>query len=447
MMVLGDILGFSFYGGRQLVVMAMMCFGRRWVVVCKEVGGDVEGSEAFMDGDGEVEMGESDGGMVECDGKSKKASHSPKPVPNSKQRLHLLYTDLCCSMRVKSINGKQYVLVIVDDYSRYTWVHVLRSKDQAPEEIKTFLKKIQVLLQAPVIINDCEDIRKLGVKDDIGFFIGYSANSCAYRVYNQRKNKIMETMNVTFDELSAMAFGQRSSKVGLQRMTYGQISSGLGLTYAPSTITSQKPTKRELDLLFEAMYDDYIGGQPSAAPRTTPATPAPQVLQTPTASTTTADTTQQQNVQQQDNQALLQPETDANNVPNAMPDGDVFENPFAPPSTSSAESTSLQYVDPSNMHTFYQPYQHDYRWTKDHPLEQHDEENTVIKNKTRLVVGGYRQEEVIDFEESFAPVARMEAIRIFLAYATLQIVYCIPNGCENFFPAWFVKGRRVRVST
>ncbi|GJX28609.1 retrovirus-related pol polyprotein from transposon TNT 1-94 [Tanacetum coccineum] len=50
-------------------------------------------------------------------------------------------------------------------------------------------------------------------------------------------------------------------------------------------------------------------------------------------------------------------------------------------------------------------------------LESHDEENTVIRNKTRLVVRGYHQEEGIDFEESFAPVARMEAIRIFLAYA------------------------------
>nr|GEW46425.1 retrovirus-related Pol polyprotein from transposon TNT 1-94 [Tanacetum cinerariifolium] len=47
---------------------------------------------------------------------------------------------------------------------------------------------------------------------------------------------------------------------------------------------------------------------------------------------------------------------------------------------------------------------------------KHDEENMVIRNKTRLVVRGYRQEEGIDFEESFTPVARMEAIRIFLAY-------------------------------
>nr|GEV54039.1 Gag-Pol polyprotein [Tanacetum cinerariifolium] len=57
-------------------------------------------------------------------GKSKRASHPPKPVPNSRQRLHLLHMDLCGPMRIASINGKRYVLVIVDDYSRYTWTLV-----------------------------------------------------------------------------------------------------------------------------------------------------------------------------------------------------------------------------------------------------------------------------------------------------------------------------------
>ncbi|GKE22743.1 retrovirus-related pol polyprotein from transposon TNT 1-94, partial [Tanacetum coccineum] len=52
---------------------------------------------------------------------------------------------------------------------------------------------------------------------------------------------------------------------------------------------------------------------------------------------------------------------------------------------------------------------------------KHDEENKVIRNKTRLVVRGYHQEEGIDFEESFALVARMEAIRIFLAYAANKL--------------------------
>ncbi|GJR45123.1 retrovirus-related pol polyprotein from transposon TNT 1-94 [Tanacetum coccineum] len=298
--------------------------------------------------------------------------------------------------------------------------------------------------------NDREDIGKLGAKGDIGFFIGYSADSRAYRVYNRRKKKITETMNVTFYELSAMAVEQSSSKPELQSMTSGQISSGLDLTYAPSTITTQQPTEGELDLLFEAMHDDYIGGQPLAALRTGPAAQAPQDVD--------ELETQQQHAQHQ-------PVTIAYNVPNAMFNENTFVNPFATPSISAVESSSSQYVDPSNMHTFYQPYPHEYQWTKDHPLEQvigepsravltrnqlrsdgdmfmyaltvlvppsdnikpltlkwlfknkHDEENTLIRNKTRLVVRGYRQEEGIDFEESFAPVSRMEAIRIFLAYA------------------------------
>nr|GEX04377.1 integrase, catalytic region, zinc finger, CCHC-type, peptidase aspartic, catalytic [Tanacetum cinerariifolium] len=79
-------------------------------------------------------------------GKSKIASHPPKPVSNLKQRLHLLHMDLCGPMRVASINGKRYVLVIVDDYSRYTWVHFLITKDETPEVIKSFLNKISVRL-------------------------------------------------------------------------------------------------------------------------------------------------------------------------------------------------------------------------------------------------------------------------------------------------------------
>nr|GFD18962.1 integrase, catalytic region, zinc finger, CCHC-type, peptidase aspartic, catalytic [Tanacetum cinerariifolium] len=125
--------------------------------------------------------------------------------------------------------------------------------------------------------NDREDIGKLGAKGNIGFFIRYSVDSCAYRIYNRRTKKIMETMNVSFDELSAMAFEQRSSKPGLQFMTSGQICSGLDLTYAPSTITKHQPTEGELDLLFEAMYDDYFGGQPSATVENVLTVQEPQV--------------------------------------------------------------------------------------------------------------------------------------------------------------------------
>ncbi|GJR35729.1 retrovirus-related pol polyprotein from transposon TNT 1-94 [Tanacetum coccineum] len=162
------------------------------------------------------------------------------------------------------------------------------------------------------------------------------------------------------------------------------------------------------------------------------------------------------------------------NLSESRLDGNTFVNPFATPSTSATESSSSQYVDPSNMYTFYQPYPHEYQWTKDHPLEQvieepsqpvlirnqlrsdgdmcmyaltvsslepknvkeamidpHDEENMVIRNKTRLVVRGYHQEEGIDFEESFAPVARMEAIRIFLAYVAHKSFIVFSNGTKT----------------
>nr|GEV05551.1 uncharacterized mitochondrial protein AtMg00810-like [Tanacetum cinerariifolium] len=341
-------------------------------------------------------------------GKNKRASYLPKPVLNSKQRLHLLHMDLCGLMRVASINGKWYVLVIVDDYSRLTWEYFdsvgithETSAAKTPQQNRVVEHRNHMLVEAARTI-----------------------------VYNRRTKKIMETMNVTFDELSAMAFEQNSSKPGLQSLTPGQISFELELTYAPIQ-NLQAPTAS-------------MAIQDSAS--------------TPTNSSNTlnsshnVDEQSQKHAQQQGNHTPLPTASAADNVLNAMFAGYLFVNPFATPSTESAVS-STQYVDPSNMHTFYQPYPHDYQWTKDHPLEKvirepsrpvltrnqlktdgdmygikpltlkwlfknkHDEENTVIRNKTRLVVRGYRKEEGIDFKESFAPVAQMEAIRIFLAYA------------------------------
>nr|GFB29265.1 retrovirus-related Pol polyprotein from transposon TNT 1-94 [Tanacetum cinerariifolium] len=219
--------------------------------------------------------------------------------------------------------------------------------------------------------NDREDIGKLGAKGDIGFFIGYFADSCAYRFYNRRTKKIMKTMNVSFDELSAMDFEQSSSKPGLQSMTYGHISLGLDLTYAPSTITTQQPSEGELDLLFKAMYDDYIGGQSSATARTVPPAQEPQVRQTSTASTTISDIAPipTNSSSLATNIPITSQDVDELN-PNSMVDGNTFVNPFANSSTSATVSSSHQNMDPSNMHTFYQPYPHEFQWTKDHPLEQ-----------------------------------------------------------------------------
>ncbi|GJU78387.1 retrovirus-related pol polyprotein from transposon TNT 1-94 [Tanacetum coccineum] len=75
--------------------------------------------------------------------KAKRSSFKSKVVISSNGRLNLLHMDLCGPMRVASINGKKYILVIVDDYSRYTWTLVLRSKDETPEVLKDFLTMIQ----------------------------------------------------------------------------------------------------------------------------------------------------------------------------------------------------------------------------------------------------------------------------------------------------------------
>nr|GFC96316.1 hypothetical protein [Tanacetum cinerariifolium] len=100
-------------------------------------------------------------------------------------------------------------------------------------------------------------------------------------------------------------------------MTSGHINSGLDLNYALSIITKQQPTEGELDLLFEAMYDDYFGGQPSATVENIPPGQEPQ-------------------------------DVDELN-PNAVVDGNTFVNPFANSSTSAAvASSSSQNVDPSN---------------------------------------------------------------------------------------------------
>nr|GFD10656.1 hypothetical protein [Tanacetum cinerariifolium] len=148
------------------------------------------------------------------------------------------------------------------------------------------------------------------------------------------------------------------------------------------------PIERDLDILFEPLHNEFLGGRPAEAPRAILAAPVEQNLQAPTASMSAqdsapvptnssntpvsshnVDTTSQQHAQQQRNLTPSPTASTADNVLNAGFEGELFVNPFGTPSTESVVS-STQYVDPSNMYTFYQPYPHDYQWTKDHPLEQ-----------------------------------------------------------------------------
>ncbi|GJX61015.1 retrovirus-related pol polyprotein from transposon TNT 1-94 [Tanacetum coccineum] len=246
-------------------------------------------------------------------GKSKKSSHQPKAEDTNQEKLYLLHMDLCGPMRVASINGKRYILVIIDDCSRFTWVRFLRIKDEAPKAIIKCIKNIQVHLNATVHnvrtdngtefvnqtlrefyenvgsshqasvartpqqngdkkpdlsffhvfgalcypTNDNDDLGKLDAKADIGIFVGYAPAKRAFRIYNKRTQKIIETIHVTFDELSAMAFEQFSSGSGLHSMTPATSSSGL----VPNPVSQQPcilPNRDDWDHLFQPMFNEYL---------------------------------------------------------------------------------------------------------------------------------------------------------------------------------------------
>ncbi|GJY93110.1 retrovirus-related pol polyprotein from transposon TNT 1-94 [Tanacetum coccineum] len=302
-------------------------------------------------------------------GKSKKSSHQPKAEDTNQEKLYLLHMNLCGPMHMASINRKIYILVIVDDYLRFTWVRFLRTKDKAPEAIIKCIKNIQVRLNATVrnvrtdngtefvnqtlhefyenvgishqtsvartpqqngIVerqnqtlveaartmlifskallflwaeaintacytqnrslirhrynktpyelmqdkkpdlsffhvfgalcyptNDNDDLGKLDAKADIGIFVGYAPAKKAFRIYNKRTQKIIETIHVTFDELTTMASEQFSSGPGLHSMTPATSSSGL----VPNPVSQQPcipPPRDDWDRLFQPMFDEYF---------------------------------------------------------------------------------------------------------------------------------------------------------------------------------------------
>nr|GFA85002.1 hypothetical protein [Tanacetum cinerariifolium] len=318
-------------------------------------------------------------------------SFHTKLTSSSKRRLHLLHMDLCGPMRVASINGKRYVLVIVDDYSRYTWTHFLRSKDETPEVLIDFLRLVQRGLKAQVIVvrtdkgmeflnqtlhADGENLDKMKEKVDECIFVGYSTQSRAFRVFNKRTRVIMESTHVNFDELPQMASDQISSNPApeCQTMALNHDSLSLAIQRQANVSQADRTVKisNELDLLFSLMFDELLNGsfkvvsksstvsaadapnqrQQYTTPLNNNTTPAP-TCQTPTLEPTV---TSSENI----NQAEL-------NAENDLVANDEFINIFSTPVQDQGDTSSC-HVDSLNMHTFYQRFPSEHRWTKDHPL-------------------------------------------------------------------------------
>nr|GEV13435.1 integrase, catalytic region, zinc finger, CCHC-type, peptidase aspartic, catalytic [Tanacetum cinerariifolium] len=105
--------------------------------------------------------------------------------------------------------------------------------------------------------NDNDNLGKLDAKADIGIFVGYAPAKKAFRIYNKRNQKIIETIHVTFDELTTMASEQLSSGLGLYSMTLATSSSGL-VPYIVSQQPCISPKRDDWDRLFQPIFDEYF---------------------------------------------------------------------------------------------------------------------------------------------------------------------------------------------
>ncbi|GJU70881.1 retrovirus-related pol polyprotein from transposon TNT 1-94 [Tanacetum coccineum] len=419
-------------------------------------------------------------------GKSKKQSHKPKSEDTNQEKLYLLHMDLCGPMRVASVNGKKYILVIVDDYSRFTWVKFLASKDEAPDFIIKFLKMIQVrlnatvrnihtdngtefvnqtlrdyyeqvgishetsvelhnkmvLLKGEILLhdrkpdlshlhvfgslcypnNDSENLDKLQAKADIGIFIGYAPKKKAYHIYNRRL-----------------------------------------VPNPPPSAPFVPPSRHEWDLMFQPVFDEFFS-PPASVASLVPVEEAPAPVEsTGLPSSTTVDqdapfpSTSQTTPQSQSQTIPLYVEEESHDFKVAHMSNDPYFGILIPKtvyeesSSSDVISTTVHSDAPISEHLIkpktykdaltqsccikaMQEELHKFECLKVWELVPRpdkvmvitlkwiykvklDELGGILKNKARLVARGYRQEEGINFKESFAPVARLEVVRIFLAFA------------------------------
>ncbi|GJT00348.1 retrovirus-related pol polyprotein from transposon TNT 1-94 [Tanacetum coccineum] len=277
----------------------------------------------------------------------------------------------------------------------------------------------------------------------------------------------METIHVKFDELTAMASECNNLEPGMNCANFNNSSED----------SQSVPSTLDLDNLFGPMYEEYYAMRSQEVSDNSAANTLDNDHTSSSSSIIVEQDDAPQIVSSFKEQVDIEPNSlILNEVVDefiqddvADFDGNVFHNAPPTPEFDVAESSST-YQDPSNMHQFHQQHRSIDRWTKNHPLEQvigdpskpimtrkrlqtdaevyelnqfkrldvlelvecpvgrniikvkwiwknkTDAENTVIRNKSRLVAKVYGQEEGIYFEESFAPVARLEAVRIFMAY-------------------------------
>nr|GFA61559.1 hypothetical protein [Tanacetum cinerariifolium] len=256
-----------------------------------------------------------------------------------------------------------------------------------------------------------------------------------------------------------MASKQFSLEPGLSNLNETGKSSN------PSVSKVFETSKKDLEDLFQDFYDEYFDSSKIMKSSTTNVETSinEEVFHEVSDSFQRESSSFSLNdVVQQSPEEVILPQTNTQSISNNMilngDEASTSHNVFNERLEDAYFDASTSFYDPSNVHTYYQPYLHKNKWTKDHPLHKiiddpkssvrtrgqlansclilcllssiepanaakalrdadWDESSLVIRNKARLVAVGYSQQEGINYDETFAPVARIEAIRLFLAYA------------------------------
>nr|GEY74083.1 retrovirus-related Pol polyprotein from transposon TNT 1-94 [Tanacetum cinerariifolium] len=286
--------------------------------------------------------------------------------------------DLCGPIGVQTINGKKYILVIVDDYSRFTWVNFLRSKDETPEVVIKFIQQIQVGLN--------KTVRYVRTDNEAAATTCYTQNRS---LINTRHNKTPYELvhnkkpDLTFFRVfSALCYPTNDNEDLGKLQPIADI--GIFVGYAPSRKGPVSPA-------YAVQAPINSAGTPSS---TIIDQDAPSLSISPSSLALQSHSL---------HQSIAAESTFMEDNPVAPVDNTPFINVFASEPNFEASSSG----DISLTESTY--------WSYKVKL---DEYGDVLKNKARLVAKGYRQEKGIDFKESFVPVARIETIRIFIANAT-----------------------------
>ncbi|KAI3728046.1 hypothetical protein L6452_16674 [Arctium lappa] len=304
------------------------------------------------------------------------------------------------------------------------------------------------------ILNDRENLGKFDPKADEGIFVGYSLTSKAFRVYNLRRNCIDESIHVKFDDLKISSLSCDDEE--LNRWISSCVGDGPLPTssYIPYTVptslyqnnepsTSHNPSSHQEDdpqpiqpqhtlQIIPVSQSDIHSSPiqadlPSISPQNFPSHSSLQISYPPPlppALKWTKDHPIDQIIG--DQQAGVQTRIGVGNICLyvnflSLIEPKKVDEALADPCWITAMQEELSQFERNKVWRLVpRPSRKTIIGTKWVFRNKMDEEGTVIRNKSRLVAQGYRQEEGIDYDETFAPVSRLEAIRIFLAHAAYK---------------------------